>query len=140
MCLLFINYFITFNSVATHHEHILVGLLFFIVLLPIKDHKNFVLVFVSIRYYAIFTMVSAGLWKIYRGSIFNPLQMSEILQRQHLDYIINYPESYYSNFINYLIIHPNISNLFWHSSWLIEIAFIVGFLFGSVKIHSGGNV
>ena len=59
MCLLFLNYFITFNSVATHHEHTLVGLLFFIVLLPIRNDKNFVLVFASIRYYALFTMVSA---------------------------------------------------------------------------------
>ncbi|MCH2022947.1 MAG: hypothetical protein MK207_10765 [Saprospiraceae bacterium] len=128
MCLLFINYFITFNSVSTHHEHILTGLLFCIILLPIKDHKNFVLVFASIRFYAVFTMFSAGLWKVCRGSVVNPLQMTEILKTQHLDYIVNYPESYYTNFINYLIINPNISNFFWHCSWLIEVAFIIGFL------------
>lgn len=127
ICLLVLNYMIIYNSVSTHHEHILVGLLFFVPLLFIRDSTNFVLVFAGIRYYAIFTLCSAGLWKAYRGSLFVPEQMSEILKHQHIDYLIAYPEAYFSNFIRYLIAHPSLANLFWYGAWLIELSFVLGF-------------
>jgi len=124
---LFINYFLTYNSVATHHEHTLVGLLFFIPLLLVKNPKNFVLTFVTIRHYAVFALFAAGFWKVWRGSFVHPTQMSEILKRQHLDYMTCYPDAYFSDIITYLIEHPNLSNLLWHSAWIIEVVFIIGF-------------
>ena len=127
LCLLVFNYFILYNSLSTHHEHLLVGLLFFVPLLLIKDKTNFVLVFAGIRYYAIFVLFSAGLWKAYRGSLFTPNQMSEILKHQHIDYLISYPDAYFSTFINYLISNPSLANLFWYGAWFIELIFILGF-------------
>jgi len=126
-CLLVINYLIISNSASTHHEHVLVGLLFFMPLLLFRDKTNFVLVFAGIRYYAIFTLFSAGLWKIYRGSLFTPNQMSEILKHQHIDYLISYPQADFSNFIAYLIAHPSLANLFWYGGWFIELIFALGF-------------
>lgn len=127
MAMVFFNYFITYNSVATHHEHTLVGLLFFIPLLFVKSLKNFTLLFATVRYYTVFALFAAGFWKVWRGSILHPNQMSEILKRQHLDYLISYPKTSFSNIITYLIEHPGISNGLWHSAWVIEIAFIIGF-------------
>jgi len=127
ICLLVLNYLIIYNSASTHHEHILVGLLFFVPILLIRDKTNFVLVFAGIRYYAIFTLFSAGLWKVYRGSLFTPNQMSEILKHQHIDYLISYPEAYFSNIISYLIAHPSLANLFWYGGWFIELTFVLGF-------------
>jgi hypothetical protein len=127
LCLLVLNYIIIYNSASTHHEHILVGLLFFVPLLLIRDKTNFVLIFAGIRYYAIFTLFSAGLWKVYRGSLFTPNQMSEILKHQHIDYLISYPEAYFSNFISYLITHSSLANLFWYGGWFIELTFALGF-------------
>ena len=125
--LLVLNYLIIYNSASTHHEHILVGLLFFVPLLFIRDQTNFVLIFAGIRYYAIFTLFSAGLWKVHRSSLFTPNQMSEILKHQHIDYSISYPEAYFSHFISNLIAQPNLANLFWYGAWSIELAFILGF-------------
>lgn len=125
--LLVFNYLIIFNSLSTHHEHILVGLLFFMPLLWVRDKTNFVLIFAGIRYYAIFTLFSAGIWKVYRGSLFIPNQMSEILKHQHIDYLISYPETYFSNTITYLITHPSLANLLWYGAWFIELSFVLGF-------------
>jgi len=127
LCLLVLNYLIIYNSVSTQHEHILVGLLFFVPLLLIRDKTIFVLLFAGIRYYAIFTLFSAGLWKAYRGSLFTPNQMSEILKHQHIDYLISYPDAYFSHFINYLIAQPNLANLFWYGAWFLELSFVIGF-------------
>jgi hypothetical protein len=127
ICFLVFNYLIIYNSVSTHHEHILVGLLFFVPVLLIRDKANFVLIFAGIRYYAIFILVSAGLWKVYRGSLFTPNQMSEILKHQHIDYLITYPEASFSHFISYLIRHPNLANLLWYGGWVIELTFVLGF-------------
>lgn len=124
---LVLNYIIIYNSISTHHEHILVGLLFLMPLLLIRDKTNFVLIFAGIRYYAIFTLFSAGLWKVYRGSLFTPNQMSEILKHQHIDYLLSYPGAYFSNFITYLIAHPSLANLFWYGGWFIELTFVLGF-------------
>lgn len=125
--LLLINYLILFNSVCTHHEHILVGLLFCMPLLLFRDQTNFILIFAGIRYYAIFTLFSAGIWKLYRGSLFVSNQMSEILKNQHIDYLINDPNTFFSNFITYLIAHPSIANLLWYGGWFIELTFVLGF-------------
>lgn len=121
------NYFIFYNSIATHHEHTLIGLLMLSTLLLVKSVKNFVLLFVGLRYYVLFAFASAGLWKVFRGSLFIPNQMSEILKRQHLDYLIHYPQSTFSNFITFLIEQPSIANLFWYSGWIVELLFLVGF-------------
>lgn len=125
--LLFVNYLIIYNSVSTHHEHLLLGLLFCMPLLLVRDKTNFVLIFAGIRYYAIFALFSAALWKVYRGSLFTPNQMSEILKHQHIDYLITYPGAYFSNFITYLIRQPSLANLFWYGAWLIELSFALGF-------------
>lgn len=125
--LLLINYLIVFNSTSTHHEHILVGLLFCMPLLFFQDQTNFTLIFAGIRYYAIFILFSAGIWKLYRGSLFVPNQMSEILKHQHIDYLISYPDAFFSDFITYLIANPSIANLLWYGGWFIELIFILGF-------------
>lgn len=125
--LLFVNYLIIYNSVATHHEHKLVALLFLNLLLSIKSCKNFVLVFAAIRYYTIFTLFSAALWKFSRGSFFIMEQMSEILKHQHIEYLITYPNSYFNTFITYLITHPQYAIIFWYSGWVVELSFVIGF-------------
>lgn len=124
---IFLNYFIVYNSVATHHEHTLVPLLFLQLLLIIKNTKNFTLFFVAARYYALFTILSAALWKIGRGSIWTAGQMKEILKLQHFDYLTSYPESNYSHFIYYIINHAYLADLLWLAGWGLELLFMVGF-------------
>lgn len=125
---LLLNYSIIYNATSTHHEHTLVGVVFMSMLLIPTSSKNFTLLFAALRYYALFALSSAGLWKIYRESAFHANQMSEILKTQHLEYLTTYPESYYSNFISFLIEHPFCSNWLWYSGLVIELSFLIGFL------------
>ena len=125
--LLFTNYFICYNSVATHHEHTLVALFFMQFILLIERPKHFVLTFIALRYYVIFIFFSAFLWKMCRGSLFHPQQMTSLLQQQHVEYLISYPNSYYSSFINYLIQQETLANLLWYGGWCLELAFVIGF-------------
>ncbi len=127
MFAVFINYYIIYHSVATHHEHTLNGILFMLLLITISNNKTFILCFEALRYYVLFVMFSAFLWKLFRGSLFEAGQMSEILKHQHIEYITSYPDSGYSNFICYFISKPIISNLLWYMGWITEMIFIVGF-------------
>ncbi len=126
--LIFINYFVCYNSVATHHEHTLIGFLFLLPLLVIKKPTNFVLSFASLRYYVLFAMSSAGIWKLSRGGAFVSGQMSEILKRQHIDYLISYPDNTYTHFIQFLINNIQIADIIWWTALSIELFFLIGFL------------
>lgn len=126
--LIFVNYYVCINSIATHHEHTLIGFLFLQFLLLIKKPTNFVLTFAAIRYYVLFAMSSAGIWKLWRGSAFHAEQLESILKIQHLDYLVTYPEQTYSHFIYYLIQTPNVTTTIWAIAWGIELFFMLGFL------------
>ena len=123
----FTNYFVCFNSVATHHEHTLIGFLFLQFLFLVYQYTSFVLTFATIRYYVLFSMVNAGVWKVWRGSAFYYEQLEAILKIQHLDYLTTYPENTYSHFIYYLIHNPSITASLWTAAWGIELFFLVGF-------------
>ncbi len=126
-CAVFINYFLIFKSLSLHHEHQLNGLLFCSFLLLMPNSKSFQILHEGLRFYTLFVMFSAFCWKLFRASLWIPDQMSTILKVQHLDYLTNYPDSLYSEYLIYLIIHPEISNLFWVAAWVLEAVFIVGF-------------
>lgn len=126
--LLYVNYFIVYNSIATHHEHLLVAGLFCLLLLLINDLKRFVWLFVALRFYALWVLFSAALWKIGLGSWNDPQQMGEILKQQHLSYLISYPEAMYSQAIYWLLQHPFYTQLLWYLGFLTELSFGIGFL------------
>jgi hypothetical protein len=125
--LLYINYFIIYNSIATHHEHILVAGLFCFLLLIFQKIERFVLVFIGLRYYALWVLFSAALWKIGLGSWNDAEQLTEILKHQHIDYLITNPEACYSDFIYWLLAHPLLCQLLWCMGWLVELSFGIGF-------------
>ncbi len=122
------NYFIIYNSVATHHEHILIAGLFCFLLLLIDSLERFVLVFVGLRYYALWVLFSAALWKFGLGSWNDPNHLVEILKQQHLDYLVMQPDSWYAEAIRWLITHPNYTHALWCLGWLVELSFGIGFL------------
>lgn len=122
-----LNYYSYYIGVATHHEHTLLGILFCLPLLWVHTPQRFALVFAGIRYYVLWMMVSAAVWKIYRGSWCVPHQMAEILLDQHLRYLLLYPDAVFSQFVRWLVAHPALANLLWYLGWLIEGSFIIGF-------------
>ena len=122
-----VHYYLYYISVATHHEHTLLGIIFCLPLLWAASIKRFVLLLVWLRYYVLWVMVSAAGWKIYRGSWLLPHQMAEILTTQHLSYLVQYPDALFSRFIHWLIAHPSCAHPLWCLGWMIEGSFVLGF-------------
>lgn len=125
----FTVYYMSFNSAMTHHAHPMSGYIFvgFLMLLT-PNAKRFTLGFYALRHYACFVMASAGLWKVGRGAFFHPNQMTNILMVQHTDYRAARGEDYwYSQFVEWLIQHPDWTQWLWYLGVVLELAFLIGF-------------
>jgi hypothetical protein len=86
------------------------------------------------RYYFLYVFVSAAIWKIARGAIFNVHEMSRILLLHHSDLLSGYGglsggqlHSFSSWVYGWLIAHPAISYLFYLGGALLEATFVIGF-------------
>ena len=125
----FIVYYVSYNSAMTHHAHPMSGYFVVACLLCLgASSKIFTLGFYAVRYYACFVMASAGLWKLGRGAVFHPNQMQHILMTQHTDYRVARGEEYwYSQFIEWWIQHPELTQYLWYGGVLLELSFLIGF-------------
>ncbi len=101
--------------------------LFFPVLLMAGKLRNFYYLLHGLRYFFLFFFVSAGVWKIVQGGIFNIHQMSGILLYQHSAFLVSSPGHWFTNFIYWLIAHPAVSYLIYVGATLLELSFIAGF-------------
>ncbi len=101
-------------------------LLFPVVFIP-DDEKTVELLFDGLRYFFIFFFASSGVWKLAQGGLFNVSQMSGLLLNQHKEMLINSKVFWQSKFIMWLIQRPQISYLFYLSSALLQLSFLVGF-------------
>jgi hypothetical protein len=71
--------------------------------------------------------LAAALWKLSRGTAFEPQQMSDILQNQHQYLLYAQPQNFYSSIYTYFIAHPNQAFLLWQLAFWLEFSFIIGF-------------
>lgn len=110
------------NSMEGH-----VGWLLFPVLLMMKDLRTFYYVFHGLRYFFLYFFVSAGLWKIYEGGVFNFSQMSNLLLYQHKEQLVSSSGDWYTSFIYGLVKHPFVSYTLYLLATAAELIFITGF-------------
>lgn len=92
-----------------------------------NNEKMFALLFDGARYFFLYFFLSAGLWKIRSGGLFNPEQLSAILLDQHKEMLTNSPGYWLSGFYYWLILHINLSYSLYIGATLMELSFIVGF-------------
>jgi len=79
------------------------------------------------RFYFLYIFFSAAFWKIARGAVFNPEEMSNILLSQHADVLASGCSSFSCRTYLYLIAHPVLSYLLYLAGVLLEASFAVGF-------------
>ena len=79
------------------------------------------------RYYFLYIFVSAAIWKLARGAVFNPSEMSRILLVHHSDLLSAGYSSPWSRVCLYLIAHPALSWWLYTGGVVLEAVFIVGF-------------
>lgn len=108
-------------------------LLFPVAFIPLNK-KSFLLLFEGLRYFFLYFLVSAAVWKLAQGGLFNSSQMTGILLYQHKELLASSPDYWQTNFILYLVQHTQLSYLLFLSATLLEFLFIIGFF---TKKHNG---
>jgi len=110
------------NSIEGH-----IGWMLFPVVLICRRQPDFGLALKFIRYVLLFFFVSAGIWKIRNGGLFNLQEMSGILLYQHKDFLVTSPDYILTNIYYWLAGHPQIGYALYISAAVLELFFIVGF-------------
>lgn len=110
------------NSIEGHTAWLLFPIAFFA-----SDQKTFQLLFGGLRYFFLYFLVSAGIWKFVQGGIFDLSQMSGVLLYQHKELLTNSPGYWQSRMILFFILHRKLSYLLYLSATLLELSFLAGF-------------
>ena len=110
------------NSIEGH-----IAWLFFPFLFLANDEKTFKLLFEGLRYFFLYFFVSAGIWKLVQGGVFNLAEMSGVLLYQHNQLLSSSPGYWQTDLISYLVLHTQLSYFLYLSATLLELFFIIGF-------------
>ena len=109
-----------------HHEPFIVFILLALTWTT-KRPERFYFLLKGCRYYFLYIFVSAALWKIARGAVFNPQEMSRILLFHHTDMLTGPCSSPACRIYHWLIGHPFLSYGLYLAGTILEGSFIVGF-------------
>ncbi len=109
-----------------HHEPFVIYLLLSFVFLTNREDR-FYLVLKGCRYYFLYVFVSAAVWKIARGAVFNGEEMSRILLLHHSDLLTGGCTSFSCRVYGWLIGHPGVSSWLYLGGALVELCFFAGF-------------
>jgi hypothetical protein len=110
------------NSIEAHMAWLLFPIAFLV-----NGPKTFRLLTEGLRYFFLYFFVSAALWKIVNGAVFNPEQMSGVLLYQHADLLSNSVGYWQTELINWLIQHKTFGFLLYVFATVLELFFITGF-------------
>lgn len=109
-----------------HHEPFI-----FFVLLPLafaasREDRGYWLLR-GCRYYFLYVFVSAAVWKIARGAVMNPAEMSHILIFQHDDLLSGDFHGWAFYVYSWLIDHPVVAQALYLGGVALEACFVIGF-------------
>lgn len=110
------------NSIEGH-----VGWLLFPIIFMFNNPPSFKLLLEGLRYFFLYLVLSAGVWKFAQGGIFNTHQMSGILLMQHTSLLTNSAGYWQSKMILYIIETPLLGYSLYAASALLELIFVIGF-------------
>ena len=120
-------YAVLLSSMSALSMEGFVGWMMLPIVLAFRNEASFYYALQSMRYFFLLIFFSAAIWKIRTGAIFNTEQMSSILVNQHAACLVDQPDSWFSNFIKYLINHKQLSYSIYLLATLSEFVFVVGF-------------
>lgn len=128
---IFLAYFALYLLMAdifwqVHHEPFIILLLLGLAWTTNRPDRFYQLLTIA-RYYFLYIFVSAALWKLARGSVFNGSEMSRILLLHHTDLLTDPCTSLTCRVYRWLIDHPAWSYSLYLCGALVEASFIVGF-------------
>lgn len=139
------TYLIVFNTFSGHHYY-QVGFLFIAIPFLSRENKNYAVLYDAVRYLFCFLYFSSGMYKLFRGAIFNPDQMQSILMNDNASSIFHNPTGWHSDLVLYLIEHKHLSQGLFIFATILEISLLIGFftkkydgwlLCGLIAFHIG---
>ena len=101
--------------------------LLFPVIFLAANPKTFRLLAEGLRYFFLFIMVSAGVWKIVTGAVFNEQQMSGVLLYQHAELLATSPGYWQTNLVEWIIANENVGFVLFLLATGLELTFLAGF-------------
>src|SRR5690606_20250426 len=102
-CALILCYFITHTFYANHHYRPIIGLLVVGLPFAFRSLQRMSWMVDALRYYILFVYASAGLYKVFRGSILNRDQMTGIIEGTQLDLLLFDPNSAHAQLFTWLL-------------------------------------
>lgn len=126
---LFSVYVLTINTYMCWHYHNLIPLLLLLIPFCVESVRNFSIWFAGLRYMVLFIYASAALWKLFRGSVFNPGQMKWMIEFNYMDRLSQdgYMLSSFESGIVNLLDYPGIADALLILGVFMEAIFIIGF-------------
>ena len=116
------------------HAEMLMGLFLMSFLFATNKEEKTSSILLLCRYFFLYLFVSAAIWKITRGTVFNSDQLSNVLLLQHSDLLTSNRYNTSFQVYHYLIDHPAVSYLIYIGAVVLEISFLIGFF---SKKHDG---
>lgn len=126
-CALVLCYFITHTLYANHHYRPIIGLLVAGVPFAFRSLERMSWLVDALRYYVLFVYASAGLYKVFRGSVFNADQMTGIIEGTQLDLLLADPGGLHATLFTWLLQHAWASWALFTLATLLELVFLIGF-------------
>jgi hypothetical protein len=108
-----------------HHEPFVLFLLLALAWTTNRPGR-FYTILVACRYYFLYVFVSAAIWKLARGAVFNGQEMGRILLLHHTDLLTGPCNSLTCRTYSWLIDHPVLSQALYIGGALLEASFLTG--------------
>ncbi len=109
-----------------HHEPFILFFLLALAFIPNRPDRFYLLIS-GCRFYFLYIFVSAAIWKITQGAVFNGEEMSRILLLHHTDLLAGACTSLSCRIYTWLIMHPPIAQALYVAGALLEGSFLIGF-------------
>lgn len=125
----FMTYVISLNSFMNWHYHNIITLIFLLLPFCTRTIKQFSLWFAGARYALLYVYASAAIWKLSRGSVFNPGQMNWLIEHNYIDRMAekNFSPSFFEQIMISLLDHPTLMYGLLIMGVTMEAAFLIGF-------------
>ncbi|WP_143017088.1 hypothetical protein [Catalinimonas alkaloidigena] len=108
--------------------HNLSGFLLMSFLPWFQSHRRFAAYFQFMRYFLLYILCSAALWKLYNGVVWDyDNQLPFILKMQHAEYVVHHPDAWRSHWVRWLLDQPALNLILLKGAWVLQLSCLVGF-------------
>jgi len=119
-------YGIFFSGISYISPELMMGWVLIPLIFSANTLQGFYFYLHSIRIIFILMLVSAGLWKLKAGGLFNIEEMAGILLRQHQVYLVSNKDDWFTQFVFFLVQHKVTAYIFYLLATVAELIFAAG--------------